>query len=359
MAEGPAAEAHGSRGAGIKRQEGAFAISHSPFAIRHSQFPIRPLLVIVGPTAVGKTALSLHLAQSFDGEVVSADSRLFYRGMDVGTAKPTPEERASVPHHLIDVAAPDQTVGLAEFQEQAYAAIDDVHARGRLPLLVGGTGQYVRAVLQGWRIPRVPPDPELRAKLETQAEHEGAAQLHARLAELDPDAAARIDSRNVRRVIRALEVCLITGRPISQQQRKQPPPYRMLQIGLTMERSLDNLYRRIPSEDLDLTITAMNVQREVGGNLAEILDTISYTIRERVRIKGEIRVLTSQVVYSSRFLSSMPFLIAIALWFMNRPYMMMFFQPESRMIGIPVLIFGGFMILGGYLVMNKISDIEV
>jgi tight adherence protein B len=132
-----------------------------------------------------------------------------------------------------------------------------------------------------------------------------------------------------------------------------------IQIGLSMERALDNLYRRIPSEDLDLTITAMNVQREVGGNLAEILDTISYTIRERVRIKGEIRVLTSQVVYSSRFLSSMPFLIAGALWFMNRPYMMMFFEPSSRMIGIPVLIFGGFMILGGYLVMGKIADIEI
>ena len=132
-----------------------------------------------------------------------------------------------------------------------------------------------------------------------------------------------------------------------------------IQIGLSMDRALDNLYRRIPSEDLDLTITAMNVQREVGGNLAEILDTISYTIRERVRIKGEIRVLTSQVVYSSRFLSSMPFLIAGALWFMNRPYMMMFFEPSSRMIGIPVLIFGGFMILGGYLVMGKIADIEV
>ncbi len=132
-----------------------------------------------------------------------------------------------------------------------------------------------------------------------------------------------------------------------------------IQIGLSMDRALDNLYRRIPSEDLDLTITAMNVQREVGGNLAEILDTISYTIRERVRIKGEIRVLTSQVVYSSRFLSSMPFLIAGALWFMNRPYMMMFFEPSSRMIGIPVLIFGGFMILGGYLVMGKIADIEI
>jgi tight adherence protein B len=132
-----------------------------------------------------------------------------------------------------------------------------------------------------------------------------------------------------------------------------------IQIGLPIDRALDNLYRRIPSEDLDLTITAMNVQREVGGNLAEILDTISYTIRERVRIKGEIRVLTSQVVYSSRFLSSMPVLIAVALWFMNRPYMMMFFQPESRLIGIPALAFGGLMILSGYLIMGKIADIEV
>ena len=103
------------------------------------------LLVIVGPTAVGKTALSLHLAESLQGEIVSADSRLFYRGMDVGTAKPTPEERARVPHHLIDVAAPDETVGLAEFHDQATAAIADIHARGKLPLLVGGTGQYVRA----------------------------------------------------------------------------------------------------------------------------------------------------------------------------------------------------------------------
>jgi tight adherence protein B len=132
-----------------------------------------------------------------------------------------------------------------------------------------------------------------------------------------------------------------------------------IQIGLPIDRALDNLYRRIPSEDLDLTITAMNVQREVGGNLAEILDTISYTIRERVRIKGEIRVLTSQVVYSSRFLSSMPMLIAGALWFMNRPYMMMFFNPDSRLIGIPALIIGGLMIFFGYSIMKKIADIDV
>jgi tRNA dimethylallyltransferase len=201
-----------------------------------------PLVVVVGPTAVGKTALSLHLAASLGGEIVSADSRLFYRGMDVGTAKPTPEERTRIPHHLVDIANPDETVGLADFQERALAAIAEIHARGNLPLLVGGTGQYVQAVVQGWRVPRVPPDPALRRELEEQAGREGAAALHARLAGVDPAAANRIDPRNVRRVARALEVCLVTGQPMSEQQRKSPPPYRILQIGLTMERSA--LYAR-------------------------------------------------------------------------------------------------------------------
>jgi len=132
-----------------------------------------------------------------------------------------------------------------------------------------------------------------------------------------------------------------------------------MQLGLAMEESLDNLLRRIPSDDLDLVITAMNVQREVGGNLAEILDTISYTIRERVRIKGEIRVLTSQVMYSGRFLSLMPLLITGALWILNRPYMMQFFNPETRLFGIISLTIGGLMILAGYFIMTKIADIEV
>lgn len=201
-----------------------------------------PLVVIVGPTAVGKTALSLHLAGALDGEIVSADSRLFYRGMDIGTAKPTLQERARILHHLIDIADPSETVGLAEFQEQVYAAIADVHARGRLPLLVGGTGQYVRAVVEGWRVPRVPPDPDLRAELEAEATREGATALHARLARLDPEAAQRIAPRNVRRVIRALEVRMLTGQPISEQQQREPPPYRILQVGLTMERA--TLYAR-------------------------------------------------------------------------------------------------------------------
>jgi len=202
----------------------------------------QPLIVIVGPTAVGKTALALHLAEALDGEIVSADSRLFYRGMNVGTAKPTPQERAHIPHHLVDIAAPDETVGLAEFQERATATVDTIHARGKLPLLIGGTGQYVRAVVQGWRVPRVPPDAGLRAELEAQAEREGCEALHARLAQLDPAAAERIDPRNVRRVVRALEVCTLTGRPISEQQGREPPPYRILQIGLTMEREV--LYAR-------------------------------------------------------------------------------------------------------------------
>jgi tRNA dimethylallyltransferase len=198
--------------------------------------------VIVGPTAVGKTSLSLHLAEALEGEIISADSRSFYRGMDIGTAKPTPEERSAVPHHLIDIADPDETVSLAEYQDRAYAAVDDVLARGRLPLLVGGTGQYVQAVVEGWRIPRVAPQPDLREELEAKAERETRYALHDWLAQLDPQAAEDIHPHNVRRVVRALEVCLITGRPISEQQGKDPPPYHILQIGLTMDRQ--ELYER-------------------------------------------------------------------------------------------------------------------
>lgn len=197
------------------------------------------LLVIVGPTAVGKTALSLHLAEYLGGEVVSADSRLFYRGMDIGTAKPTPEQRARIPHHLIDITEPDDTVGLARFLRLAHAAIADIHSRGRLPIVVGGTGQYVRALVEGWTPPAVPPDPARRAELEEQARREGLESLMAHLAALDPQAAARVDPRNPRRVVRALEVALSAG-PLGPG--RTPPPYHILQIGLTMDRSA--LYAR-------------------------------------------------------------------------------------------------------------------
>jgi len=198
-----------------------------------------PLLVLVGPTAVGKTALSLELARRFDGEIISADSRLFYRGMDIGTAKPSAAERAAIPHHLIDLAAPDETLSLGEYQRLAYRTIDDVLARGRLPILVGGTGQYVWAVVEGWGIPEVAPQPALRAALEALGQSEPARWLAA----LDPVAAGRIDPRNVRRVVRALEVTLHTGRPISKLQRKTPPPYDIHMLGLS--RGRDALYARI------------------------------------------------------------------------------------------------------------------
>jgi tRNA dimethylallyltransferase len=201
-----------------------------------------PLIAIVGPTAAGKTATAIRLCGDFDGEIISSDSRQIYRGLDIGTAKPTPQERAAAIHHLIDVVDPDQVLGLAEYQALAYAAINEVLARKRVPFLVGGTGQWVRAVIEGWGVPRVPPDYTLRAELEAEANRAGPQALHARLASVAPDAAAKIDYRNVRRVIRALEVYLKTGIPISQHQRAQAPPYRILQIGLTMPREM--LYAR-------------------------------------------------------------------------------------------------------------------
>ncbi len=203
-----------------------------------------PLLVaIVGPTAAGKTALSLELAERLGGEIVSADSRQIYRGMDIGSAKATPAEQARAPHHLLDLVDPDQVLTLAEYQRLAYRAIADIHGRGRVPLLVGGSGQHVAAILEGWRIPEVAPQPALRAALAADAAAAGAEALHARLAALDPAAASRIDHRNVRRVIRALEVCLVTGRPISELQRKELPAYRIVRIGVTRPRPV--LYERI------------------------------------------------------------------------------------------------------------------
>lgn len=202
-----------------------------------------PLVGVVGPTATGKTALAVRLSEAVGGEIVSADSRQVYRGMDIGTAKATREEQARAIHHLIDIVEPNKTLGLSQFQEVAYAAIADITARGRVPFLVGGTGQYVMAVVEGWIVPRIPPDEALRGELYSQAAEEGAEALHTRLRELDPVAASRIDARNVRRVVRALEVCLLTGQPISEQQGKSPPPYRTLMLGLRLSRQ--QLYRRI------------------------------------------------------------------------------------------------------------------
>jgi len=205
--------------------------------------PKHSLIILIGPTAVGKTELSLQLAERLNGEIISADSRLFYRGMDIGTAKPTSDERARVPHHLIDVADPDEIWSLAVFQQRATEIIADIHARGMLPLLVGGTGQYIRAVTEGWKPPEVEPDPRLRRVLEELGEDRGVYWLHAKLQKIDPLAAGKIDPRNVRRTIRALEVIMTTGKMFSQQRGQSDSPYHLLAIGL--KRPREELYRRV------------------------------------------------------------------------------------------------------------------
>lgn len=201
------------------------------------------LVAVVGPTGVGKSRLALRLAKALDGEIVSADSRQVYRYMDIGTAKPTTQEQASVPHHLIDIVNPDEDFSLAQYQRLAYKAIKDINKRSRLPLLVGGSGLYVWSVLEGWKIPAVAPDPEFRRSLEEKAARGEEEELYQELARLDPAAAQKIDPRNVRRTIRALEVHQNAKVPISRIQGKKAPSFQAVIIGLTSERQ--ELYRRI------------------------------------------------------------------------------------------------------------------
>lgn len=202
-----------------------------------------PLILVIGPTAVGKTELSIQLAQSLNGEIVSADSRLFYCGMDIGTAKPSPAEMARVPHHLIDIVKPDETLSLAVFQQKAQAIIADIHVRGKLPFLVGGTGQYIRAVTEGWTPPEVTPDIRMRDELGRMKEEKGIYWLHEKLAFLDSEAAEKIDARNFRRTIRALEVIFTTGRKFSEQRGQGDLPYQLITVGLNRPRA--ELYQRV------------------------------------------------------------------------------------------------------------------
>jgi tRNA dimethylallyltransferase len=201
------------------------------------------LILIAGPTAVGKTELAIQLAERLNGEIVSADSRLFYRGMDIGTAKPTRQEQARVPHHLIDIASPDETLSLAVFQHKARETIANIHTRNKIPFLVGGTGQYIRAVTEGWNPPEVEPDERLRSELERLKEEKDVYWLHERLRNLDPLAGEKIDPRNYRRTIRALEVILTTGRRFSEQRGQSESPFHLITVGLTRPRA--ELYDRV------------------------------------------------------------------------------------------------------------------
>lgn len=204
------------------------------------------ILVLVGPTAVGKTALSIELAQLYNAEIVNVDSRLFYHGMDIGTAKPTSAQLAQVRHHLVDFLEPADPISLATVQDMAFAAIDDILALDKLPILVGGTPQYVNAIVENWQIPRVEPNPELRARLEAEEQAQPGI-LYTRLEAVDPQAEKH--RGNTRRIIRALEVYEATGQPISALQGKGEPRYEALEIELWRPRA--ELHKRIDNRALE------------------------------------------------------------------------------------------------------------
>lgn len=208
------------------------------------RFPVdTPLIVIVGPTAVGKTEIAIQVAREMDGEIVSSDSRYFYRGMDLGTAKPCLKDRASVQHHLIDVAEPDETWSLGVFKKAALECIRNIHLKGKLPILVGGTGQYIQAVIKDWQVPTIEPNYRLRTILKNWASEIGNEDLLKKLSIVDHESASQIDARNVRRTIRALEVIFLTGQKFSAYRGNGSLQFNLKIIGLIRPRT--DLYQRI------------------------------------------------------------------------------------------------------------------
>jgi tRNA dimethylallyltransferase len=227
--------------------------------------PDRPIVVaVVGPTAAGKTALSLKLAELLGGEVVNADSMQLYRGMDIGTAKLRTEQRQHIPHHVFDLWPVTEPASVAEYQAAARSAVDAIAARGRVPLLVGGSGLYVRAVLEQFEFPGT--DAELRAELEAQLAEQGPGALHATLAALDPDAAGRILPSNGRRIVRALEVVRLTGAPFAAQLPAPTPYYRAVHIGVDLDTTAldERIARRVDQMWADGLVEEVRALERVG-----------------------------------------------------------------------------------------------
>lgn len=225
----------------------------------------QPLLVLVGPTAVGKTAFSLQAADQFPVEIISGDSVQVYRGMDIGSAKATPAERAAVPHHMIDVLDPDEPFTVADFKDRVTDVMHSIRSRGKLPFIVGGTGLYIESVVYDYQFSDAVADEAARAKWQAVAEERGTEALHEALKEKDPVSAGRIHPNDRKRLIRALEVFEATGKPMSEQSQKRDKtsPYHLCMIGLTMDRA--KLYERI-EQRVDAMLEA-GLENEVRGLL--------------------------------------------------------------------------------------------
>ncbi|SER58965.1 tRNA (adenosine(37)-N6)-dimethylallyltransferase MiaA [Salipaludibacillus aurantiacus] len=239
----------------------------------------KPLVVIVGPTAVGKTDLSIRLAETFNGEIISGDSMQVYRGMDIGTAKITEKEMRGIPHHLVNIKKPDETFSVADFQNEAKNCIASIHKKRKVPFLVGGTGLYVNAVIYDYQFTDASEDPAFRSELEAFAEENGNEALHNRLKEVDPVSYRELHPNNRRRVIRALEVYRLTGKPLRERGTEQAAsPYDTVVIGLTMDREL--LYERI-NQRVDLMIEAGLIDEvrelaEKGYSRCQSMQAIGY-----------------------------------------------------------------------------------
>lgn len=282
---------------------------------------IRPKIIcIVGPTASGKSDLGIRLARKFHGEIVSADSRQVYRGMDIGTAKPpislAPRKRAvaksSVPsddgiqpiisggilHHLFDIKNPDQNYTVAQYQRDAVAAIKKILRSGKTPFLVGGTGLYVSAVTQNWQIPKIRPNQKLRGRLERELKRRGLAALYRKLLKLDPEAAYVVDAHNPRRVVRALEVSILSGKPFTRQRQKGKPFFDCLLLGLNLPKEL--LRKRIEARSAKMLKSglAAEVKRLLSkyGDRPTAFDAIGYReiipyLRKQVSLQEAVKLI--------------------------------------------------------------------
>lgn len=287
-----------------------------------------PILAIVGPTATGKSALAITLAKEHGAEVVNADSRLVYRGMDIGTAKPSPAELASVPHHVIDLVSPSQSFHLAAFLGAARSAIADIHARGAKVIVVGGSGQYVWALLEGWNVPGIPVDANLRSELELLLKDQGLAHIQERLLRLDASAPAKVDMQNPRRVLRAIERAIATGDAMGGASKSDSSPYADMIIGLTASR--DELNRRIVRRiDAMLSAGWLDEVRALRSQGIYTSHHAMYSIgyREMMRhINGELELDAAKELVAS---ATMRLVDAQENWFKKSDERITWFDTES------------------------------